>query len=79
MYSPSSTPDPLDAAAEIDALSRDAAVARIRSLQKPGQRSEQCQECGVQIAHERIKAVPGVKYCFDCATEMERKSTRGIK
>ena len=78
-YSPSHTPDPLDAAAEIDALSRDAAVARIRSLQKPGQRSEHCQECGEAIAHERIQAVPGVKYCVNCANALERKAARGLR
>jgi RNA polymerase-binding transcription factor DksA len=74
-YSPSHTADPLDAAAAIDGLSRDAAVARIRHLQRPGQpRSEQCQECGEAIAHERIQAVPGVKYCIDCANDLDRRA-----
>lgn len=78
-YLPSFTPDPLDAAAAIDALSREASVAQIRNLQKPGTHSEHCHECGTQIAHERIKAVPQVKYCVDCANELERKAARGLR
>ena len=78
-YLPSFTPDPLDAAAEIDALSREASVAQIRNLQKPGVHNHQCQECGTQIAHERIKAVPQVKYCVDCANAIERKAKRGLR
>jgi DnaK suppressor protein len=30
-----------------------------------------CQECGKQIASERLSAVPYTSYCVDCARQME--------
>jgi len=33
-----------------------------------------CQECGLEVAEERLKAMPVTRYCRDCQGERERRA-----
>lgn len=64
---------------QIDASVEDA-VQRARSRLSSGVSSGFCEECGLAIPEARRKAVPGVRLCVTCQSDLERKtvSTGGI-
>lgn len=37
-----------------------------------GESSTHCEECGMAIPEGRRKAMPGVRYCVGCQSELER-------
>ena len=37
-----------------------------------------CAECGNEIPSQRMLAVPGCQYCYDCATRLEGMRLRGL-
>ncbi|MDX1514349.1 MAG: DksA/TraR family C4-type zinc finger protein [Gammaproteobacteria bacterium] len=59
---------------QIDASVEDA-VRRARSRLPTGESLKQCAECGAEIPEARRKAVPGVRLCVDCQSEVDRKQT----
>lgn len=56
---------------QIDASIQDAA-ARARERLPKGESLEFCEECGEKIPEGRRQALPGVRVCVPCQTEMER-------
>jgi RNA polymerase-binding transcription factor DksA len=44
-----------------------------RSRLPDGQNLTHCEECGVAIPEARRKAMPGVRYCVKCQSELEEK------
>ncbi len=38
-----------------------------------GESLTHCEECGVAIPEARRKAMPGVRYCIRCQSELEKK------
>ena len=38
-----------------------------------GESLTHCEECGEEIPEARRQAVPGVRYCVRCQTELEKK------
>jgi phage/conjugal plasmid C-4 type zinc finger TraR family protein len=56
---------------EIDAGVADA-VKRARSRLGKGESSTHCDMCGVAIPEARRKALPGVRLCIDCQSEVEK-------
>ena len=57
---------------QIDATVEDA-VQLARSRLPEGDSSKNCEECDALIPDERRKAVPGVRLCITCQTELEKK------
>ena len=57
---------------QIDATVEDA-VQLARSRLPEGESSKNCEECDVLIPDERRKAVPGVRFCITCQTELKKK------
>jgi phage/conjugal plasmid C-4 type zinc finger TraR family protein len=37
-----------------------------------GQSLTHCEECGISIPEARRQAMPGVRYCVDCQSELEK-------
>lgn len=58
---------------QIDASVNDA-VARAKSQIPKGESAMYCEECEVLIPKLRREAIPGVKLCINCQTEMEKHS-----
>lgn len=56
----------------IDASVEDA-VKRARSQLPQGKSLSHCEECGVQIPEARRSAIPGVRLCVGCQTEVDRQ------
>jgi phage/conjugal plasmid C-4 type zinc finger TraR family protein len=56
---------------QIDA-SVDDAVERARSQLPRGPSARNCHECGEAIPEPRRKAVPGVRYCVRCQSELDK-------
>ena len=49
----------------------DSAVQLARSRLPDGESLTHCEECGVAIPEARRKAMPGVRYCVKCQSELE--------
>jgi len=61
---------------QIDASVEDA-VERVRSQLSSGESLKRCEECDTGIPEARRQAVPGVRLCVDCQSELdEQQSTR---
>ena len=48
-------------------------VQRARARMPAGESSEECDECGEKIPEGRRKALPGVRTCVACQSEIDRK------
>jgi phage/conjugal plasmid C-4 type zinc finger TraR family protein len=59
---------------QIDASVNDA-VKLARSRLPGGDGSSHCQECDTLIPEARRKAIPGVRLCVSCQSELEEKQT----
>ncbi len=59
---------------QIDASVEDA-VKRARSQLPQGKSLTHCAECGVEIPEARRAAVPGVRLCIECQSELDRHQT----
>lgn len=55
---------------QIDASVEDA-VSLARSRLGEGESLENCEECDVLIPQARREAIPGVRLCINCQSEME--------
>ena len=51
----------------------DSAVQLARSRLPDGESLTHCEECGVAIPEARRKAMPGVRYCVRCQSEIEKR------
>lgn len=60
---------------QIDSTIEDA-VARARSKLGAGESLEHCEECGAKIPEARRKAVPGVRLCVACQSELDRQEAK---
>jgi phage/conjugal plasmid C-4 type zinc finger TraR family protein len=59
---------------QIDA-SVDDAVKQARSRLPEGESLTYCERCEAPIPDARRKAVPGVRLCIDCQSELEKQQT----
>lgn len=59
---------------QIDASVEDA-VKLARSRLPKGKSLSHCEECDEPIAEARRKAIPGVRHCIQCQTEIEKQQT----
>jgi phage/conjugal plasmid C-4 type zinc finger TraR family protein len=59
---------------QIDASVGDA-VKLARSRLPQGEGSAYCEHCEEAIAPARRKAIPGVRLCIDCQTQLEKQQT----
>lgn len=59
---------------QIDA-SVDDAVKMARSRIRKGKSLTHCEECGEPISEARRKAVPGVRLCIECQSELEKQQS----
>ena len=59
---------------QIDASVEDA-VNRARSRLPRGKSLKNCAECGVEIPEARRRAIPGVRLCVDCQSEIDQQQT----
>ena len=50
----------------------DSAVQMARSRLPGGESLTHCEECGAEIPEARRKALPGVRYCVRCQSELEK-------
>ena len=57
---------------QIDATA-DSAVQLARSRLPDGESLTHCEECGIPIPEARRKAMPGVRYCVKCQSELEKE------
>lgn len=57
---------------QIDASVQDA-VERARSRLPTGQGLSRCEECDAEIPEARRKAVPGVRLCVACQSELDER------
>jgi len=60
-----------DAQQQIDATV-DSGVQLARSRLSKGESATHCEECGIAITDARRKAVPGVRLCVRCQSELEK-------
>ena len=60
--------------AQIDASVKDA-VKRARSRLSEGESLTHCQACEAAIPEARRKAMPGVRLCVSCQSELESRQT----
>jgi phage/conjugal plasmid C-4 type zinc finger TraR family protein len=51
----------------------ESAVELAKSRLPRGESLTHCEECEVAIPEKRRKAVPGVRYCVRCQSELEKK------
>jgi len=59
---------------QIDASVEDA-VKLARSRLPDGEGSTYCEECETVIPEARRKAIPGVRLCVSCQSDLEKKQT----
>jgi phage/conjugal plasmid C-4 type zinc finger TraR family protein len=59
---------------QIDASVEDA-VKLVRSRLPEGEGLSHCEECESVIPDARRKAIPGVRLCISCQTEVEKRQT----
>ncbi len=57
---------------QIDA-SVDDAVELARSQLPKGESLSHCEECGADIPQARREAVPGVRHCIECQSELDEQ------
>lgn len=57
---------------QIDASVQDA-VDRARSRLPTGKSLARCEECDAEIPEARRQAVPGVRLCIDCQSELDKQ------
>lgn len=57
---------------QIDASVEDA-VKRARSQLAAGESASHCEECDAAIPEARRKAIPGVRLCIACQSELEKQ------
>ncbi len=50
----------------------ESAIQLARSRLPDGESSTHCEECGDVIPEARRKAIPGVRYCVRCQSELEK-------
>jgi phage/conjugal plasmid C-4 type zinc finger TraR family protein len=50
----------------------DSGLQLARSRLSQGESSTHCEECGIVIPDARRKAIPGVRFCVSCQTEVEK-------
>jgi phage/conjugal plasmid C-4 type zinc finger TraR family protein len=50
----------------------ESAVQLAKSRLPDGESSTHCEECEAPIPEERRKAMPGVRYCVGCQSELEK-------
>jgi phage/conjugal plasmid C-4 type zinc finger TraR family protein len=53
----------------------ESAVQLARSRLPDGESLTHCEECEVAIPEARRKAMPGVRYCVRCQSELEKSQT----
>ena len=61
-----------DVQEQIDATV-ESAVQRAKSRLPAGESLTHCEECEEAIPEARRKAVPGVRYCVSCQSELEKR------
>ena len=59
---------------QIDASVKDA-IKRVRSQLPRGESLHHCEECDSEIPLARRQAMPGVRLCVTCQTEVDRQQT----
>jgi len=59
---------------QIDASVKDA-VKLARSRLPEGESSTHCEECEAVIPEARRKAIPGVRLCVNCQSDLEERQT----
>ena len=59
---------------QIDASVKDA-VKRARSRLTDGESLTHCEQCETSIPEARRKAIPGVRLCVSCQSELEKQET----
>ncbi|RUO25312.1 hypothetical protein CWE09_00825 [Aliidiomarina minuta] len=59
---------------QIDASVEDS-VKRARSRMPAGESFTHCEECGEAIPEARRKAVPGVRFCIECQSELDKEES----
>lgn len=60
--------------AQIDSTVADA-VQRARSNMPRGESLHECEECGQTIPQARREAVPGVRLCVECQSELDARES----
>ena len=48
-------------------------VQLAKSRLPDGESLTHCEECGVALPEARRRAIPGVRYCVQCQSELEKK------
>ena len=51
----------------------ESAVQLARSRLPDGESLTHCEECGIPIPEARRKAMPGVRYCVRCQSDLEKR------
>lgn len=59
---------------QIDASVEDS-VKRARSRMPEGESFTHCEECGEIIPEARRKALPGVRFCIECQSELDKEES----
>jgi phage/conjugal plasmid C-4 type zinc finger TraR family protein len=59
---------------QIDATIEDA-VSRVRDQLPKGESLTHCEECDASIPEARREAVPGVRLCITCQSEVDKKTS----
>lgn len=59
---------------QIDATIEDA-LNRAKAALPQGESAEYCEECGEAIPEARRIALPGVQYCVQCQTALEKNAS----
>jgi phage/conjugal plasmid C-4 type zinc finger TraR family protein len=60
---------------QIDSTIEDS-LQRIRSRLPKGESRRHCEECGAEIPQARREALPGVRLCVGCQSELDREQTQ---
>ena len=66
-----------DVQEQIDATV-ESGVQLARSRLSGGESSTHCEECGIVIPDARRKAIPGVRLCVTCQSDLEKKQKKAI-
>ena len=64
-----------DVQEQIDATVESGVQLARRRLSR-GKSSTHCEECGVVIPDARRKAIPGVRFCVSCQSELEKEQKK---
>ena len=59
---------------QIDASVEDA-VKQARSRLPKGKSLKHCEECDAKIPEARRQAIPGVRFCVNCQSELDKQQT----